>query len=325
MAEVKALGLRAAGPSGMPLARWSCPELAREAATRGMVASVSASTVRRWLADDAIKPWQHRSWIFPRDPDFASKAARVLDLYARICDGEPLGDRRVRDQRGREARRPGPHAASIPALPPGRGRADAGRSEYARGGTLAYLAAYDVHRAQRHRPVRAHHRHRPVHRTGRPSHDQPSPTPQPGGCSGSSTTAPPTATGPPPHRLSDAYPNAHMIHLPVHASWLNQVEIYFSVIQRKAAHPRRLRRPRHPRQRIIAFEKRYNPTARPFDWSFTRTDLNHLLTRLGNHDPRTPLPLPHNPRRTNGRTQIAGQRVELLDRARDVFVRHHPL
>jgi len=63
-----------------------------EAANRGIVVSVSASTVRRWLANDALKPWQHRSWIFPRDPDFAWKAARVLDLYARMFDGQPLSD-----------------------------------------------------------------------------------------------------------------------------------------------------------------------------------------------------------------------------------------
>ena len=53
---------------------------------------MSASTVRRWLAADAIKPWQHRSWIFPRDPDFAVKAGRVLDLYARTFDGVDLDD-----------------------------------------------------------------------------------------------------------------------------------------------------------------------------------------------------------------------------------------
>ena len=64
----------------------------RRSRSRGVVTSVSASTVRRWLAADAIKPWQHRSWIFPRDPDFAFKAARVLDLYARSFNGEPLGD-----------------------------------------------------------------------------------------------------------------------------------------------------------------------------------------------------------------------------------------
>jgi hypothetical protein len=57
-----------------------------------VVTSVSASIARRWLATDTLKPWQHRSWIFPRDPDFAVKATRVLDLYARVFDDEPLGD-----------------------------------------------------------------------------------------------------------------------------------------------------------------------------------------------------------------------------------------
>ena len=70
-------------PNGeVPLSRWSSPELAAQARPEGLVESMSASTVRRWLAADAIKPWQYRSWIFPRDPDFAAKAARVLDLYA---------------------------------------------------------------------------------------------------------------------------------------------------------------------------------------------------------------------------------------------------
>ncbi|MER6502549.1 hypothetical protein ABT218_25025 [Streptomyces sp. NPDC001455] len=56
----------------------------------GIAAFVSASTVRRWLADDALKPWQHRSWIFITDPDFRAKAQRVLDLYARAWQGTPL-------------------------------------------------------------------------------------------------------------------------------------------------------------------------------------------------------------------------------------------
>jgi hypothetical protein len=54
------------------------------------VTEASASTIWRWLHDDAIKPWQTRSWIFPRDPHFADKAARALDLYARILDGKRL-------------------------------------------------------------------------------------------------------------------------------------------------------------------------------------------------------------------------------------------
>jgi hypothetical protein len=76
----------------VPLSRWSSAELAAQAVAEDLVVSVSASTVRRWLAEDAIKPWQYRSWIFPRDPDFAVKAARVLDLYEQVWDGAALGE-----------------------------------------------------------------------------------------------------------------------------------------------------------------------------------------------------------------------------------------
>ena len=57
----------------------------------GLVATLSDKTVWRWLSEDAIRPWQHRCWIFPRDPDFAVKAGRILDLYARRWQGKPLG------------------------------------------------------------------------------------------------------------------------------------------------------------------------------------------------------------------------------------------
>ena len=81
VAQVKALACEMPAASGMPLARWTCPELARHAAASGIAPVVSPSTVRRWLADDALKPWQHRSLVFLRDPHFALKASRVLDLY----------------------------------------------------------------------------------------------------------------------------------------------------------------------------------------------------------------------------------------------------
>jgi transposase len=91
VAEVKALACTLPAETGAPLSRWSSTELANEVISRGIAETISAATVRRWLASDAIKPWQHRSWIFPRDPDFAIKAARVLDLYARQWRGQPLG------------------------------------------------------------------------------------------------------------------------------------------------------------------------------------------------------------------------------------------
>jgi hypothetical protein len=71
-----------------------------------------------------------------------------------------------------------------------------------------------------------------------------------------------------------------MIHLPVHASWLNQVEIYFSVVQRKLLTPDNFADLDTLAAKIIEFENRYNRAAHPFDWRFGRSDLNRLLTRI---------------------------------------------
>ncbi|GAA3812357.1 hypothetical protein ACFQ0G_11255 [Streptomyces chiangmaiensis] len=114
---------------------------------RGITDTVSASTVRRWLREDALKPWQYRSWIYIRDPDFRAKAQRALDLYARTFDGVALGpDEYVlsSDEKTSVQARCRCH----PTLAPGRARAMRVNHEYGRGGALAYLAAYDVHRAK---------------------------------------------------------------------------------------------------------------------------------------------------------------------------------
>jgi hypothetical protein len=91
-AQVKALACELPAMRGVPLSRWSSAELADEAVTAGVAASISASTVRRWLRRDALKPWQYRSWIAPRAPDFAQRAAVILGLYDGLFDGEPLGE-----------------------------------------------------------------------------------------------------------------------------------------------------------------------------------------------------------------------------------------
>ena len=78
---MKALACELPATSGVPLSRWSAGEVAREAIDRGLVAKISATTVWRWLSEEAIRPYYHRSWVFPRDPDFAEKASLVLDLY----------------------------------------------------------------------------------------------------------------------------------------------------------------------------------------------------------------------------------------------------
>jgi len=144
VAEVKALACSRPADHGLPLTRWSVSELAAHATATGLVRPVSASTIGRWLAADAIKPWQHRSWIFPRDPDFATKAARVLDLYERTWQGRPLGPEEYvisADEKSQlqALRRRHPETPAAPGQPR---RVE---FEYRRGGTLASFAAYDVH------------------------------------------------------------------------------------------------------------------------------------------------------------------------------------
>jgi hypothetical protein len=89
-AEVIRLACELPANSQVPLARWSSSELAAEVVARGICEQISGVTVWRWLSQDAIKPWQHRSWIFPRDPGFTAKAGRILDLYGGRWEGELL-------------------------------------------------------------------------------------------------------------------------------------------------------------------------------------------------------------------------------------------
>ena len=81
-------------------------------------------------------------------------------------------------------------------------------------------------------------------------------------------------------RMEQAWPSATLVHLPVHASWLNQIEIYFSILQRKAITPADFTDLDHLAERILGFQDRYNHTATPFDWTYTRTDLNAFLRRI---------------------------------------------
>lgn len=282
VAQVKALACTPPADSEVPLARWSSAELALEAVTQGVTATISPSTIRRWLAKDAIKPWQHRSWIFPRDPAFATKAARVLDLYDRRWEGVALSDDEYvisADEKSQLQALRRRH----PGLPAGPGRTRRVEFEYRRGGTLAYFAAYDVHHAHVIGTI--------APKTGiEPFADLVTKvmTTEPYASArrvfwvvdnGSSHNGERSI-----ERTNQAWPTATLVHLPVHASWLNQVEIYFSILQRKAITTGDFANLDDLATRILAFQQRYNTTASPFDWKYTRTDLNTYLTRLRRHD-----------------------------------------
>src|SRR5713101_7820713 len=90
--QVKALACELPHRLGLPLARFSIPELQREVLAQGIVAEISGTTLWRWLSADALRPWRYRSWIFPRDPRFLEKAGKILDLYLYqgIWENSPL-------------------------------------------------------------------------------------------------------------------------------------------------------------------------------------------------------------------------------------------
>jgi transposase len=281
VAQVKAMACEPPQARAVPLSRWSSAELASQAVAEGLAVTVSASTVRRWLAEDAIKPWQYRSWIFPRDPDFAAKAARVLDLYEGIWDGVVLGEDEYvlsADEKSQLQALSRCH----PGLSAGAGRVARVEFEYERHGTLAYFGAYDVHRARLAGRVESSTGIAPFGRLVEQVMTQ-----EPYASAkrvfwvvdnGSSHAGQASIA-----RMRAGWPTATLVHLPVHASWLNQIEVVFSVIQRKVVKPADFADLDTLAQRLTDFEPRYNAAAKPFDWRFTRADLDDLIRRIDAH------------------------------------------
>ena len=193
---------------------------------------MSLTSLRRILADHPIKPWQYRSWIYPRDPDFEAKATVILDLYQGYYDGKPLqpGDRILSFDAKPSIQARGRIHQTLPAAP---GKPVRVEHEYVRHGALALLAGLDIHTGQ----VFAS-------------------TPETTGITpfmdlaGQVMARPEYKNAPrvfiivdngSDHRgqaaidrLRAAHPNAIMIHTPVHASWLNQIEIFFILSAPKA-------------------------------------------------------------------------------------------
>ena len=242
---------------------------------------ISRSTVWRILDEDAIKPWQYEHWIFPRAADFFEKAAVVLDLYEGYWQGERLDpfDRILSsDEKTSIQARIRCHATLGPA--PGRRRVEA---EYQRGGALQYLAARDVQQGRVLGRCEAKTGIEPFGRLVQQVMERPAYASADrvfwvvdNGSSHRGEAA--------MRRMSRAYPNAILVHLPVHASWLNQVEVYFSLLQRKVLTPNDSADLRELELRIRLYEELTNSQPRPFDWRFTKYDLFLLLQRLAKRE-----------------------------------------
>jgi hypothetical protein len=278
LVQVKALACELPATSGAPLSRWSCAEIARHVRQDGLVASLCGRTVWRWLHEEAIRPWQHRCWIFPRDPDFFAKAARILDLYHHRWDEQALHDDEfvlcADEKTSIQARR-----RRHPTLPPQPHSPMRIEHEYRRCGAWAYLAAWDVHRAKLFGRCEAKTGIQPFDRLVAQVMSQ---VPY---CNarrvfwivdnGSSHRGQRSV-----ERLQCLYPNLILVHGPIHASWLNQIEVYFSIVQRKVLTPNDFTSLAELERRLLAFERHYEALARPFEWRFTRHDLASLLDRL---------------------------------------------
>ncbi len=276
-AIVKAVACETVCQTKLPLSRLSTSDLA-DRTSMALGRSISPSTVWRILHTDAIKPWRYQYWIFPRDPKFSEKAGRVLDLYAGSWEGKPLGRRDYiisSDEKTSIQARIRCHAT----LPTGPARPMRVEHEYERGGALQYLAAWDVRRGRvlgrcedktgidsfgrlvdhvmRSEPYRSASRVFWVVDNGFSHRGQAA-----------------------IRRLRKAYRKAVLVHTPVHASWLNQVEIYFSIIQRKVLTPNDFASSEEVEQRLRLYEELSNREPRPFQWKFDRAALLKILAKL---------------------------------------------
>ena len=209
------------------------------------------------------------------------EAGRVLDLYQRRWDGQNEYVISADAKTSIQAR-----CRCHPTVRPGESRMMRVEHEYVRGGALAHLAALDVHAGT----VTGHcapatgiipfmtlvekvMSQEPYKSAGRVFWVVDNGSDHRGKAA--------------VKRLNDAYPNCVLVHTPVHASWLNQVEIYNSVIQRKVVSPNDFTDLAEVEQRLTDFAQRYNANATPFNWRFTAADLDKLLARLDTHEPTT--------------------------------------
>lgn len=278
MIEVKALACELPYIHGIPLSRFSINEIHREVITQGIVAQISGATLWRWLHSDAISPWQYRSWIFPRDPDFLEKATCVLDLYEGFWNGKPLNPTDYvlsADEKTSIQGRIRKHST----LRPQPDKPMKIEHEYDRGGALTYIAAWDVHRAKIFGHIEAKGG---IESFGRLVSQVMTQEPYRSASrvfwivdNGSSHRGQPAVM-----RLQKAWPNAIMVHLPIHASWLNQIEIYFSIVQRKVLTPNDFESLAELEDRLLKFQNRYEEIAKPFEWKFTRKDLTDLMKKF---------------------------------------------
>lgn len=244
------------------LSTWTCAELAKALVRDGIVDAISTSSVQRILNSEKLKPWRVHHWLsakVPRDEHFRGLVRNVCDLYTRKLDAHErvlsLDEKtslqpRTRT-RGHRAARPGNQPVLV-------------EHEYVRKGALQLFAAFDTRTGEVIGLLRRRKRQAEfIELLAKIDEETPS-----------------TITR--IHVLCDnlsvhsgkltrawlaAHPRFQMHFTPVHCSWMNQIEQWFSILQRK-----RLRAPNFVdladlEAKILAFIDEWNEYAHPFDWT----------------------------------------------------------
>ena len=246
---------------GRSLSQWDCAELARQLTADGVVASVSCSTVRRILSHHKLKPWRQHLWLspqVPRDAAFAATVQAICDLYTRTLRRDEVV--LCVEEKTNLQPRPRP-APTLPAVP---GRPVRVEHEYQRAGALNLLAAFDTRTGHVYAST-AERKRQGEFLCLLEKLDQ---------------EIPPTVTtihvvldnlrmhkGQQVQQWLAEHPRFVVHFTPVHCSWMNQIEPWFSILQRKRLRIVDFASKAELAERLAAFVKEWNQWAHPFHWT----------------------------------------------------------
>ncbi len=253
--------------AGRSLSLWSCAELARTAIERGVVESISPQSVQRILFSQKLKPWRVHHWLSPKvemDEAFRATVLEVLTLYTRPLDR----DEQVWSLDEKTSLQPRTRSAENRPAQPG-GVPVSVEHEYERKGALQLFAAFDTRTGEVIGLLRLRKRQREFIELLAAIDDQ--------------ASARVTAI----HIVCDnasihkgklvrswlaRHPRFRMHFTPVHCSWMNQVEQWFSILQRKRLTAPNFADLRVLEERVLAFIDEWNHCAHPFNWTIDSFD-----------------------------------------------------
>jgi transposase len=246
---------------GRSLSQWNCPDLARQLITDGIVSSISAETIRCILQSHKLKPWRHHLWLsakVPRDEQFARQVQEIVDLYTRtLADWEMVlcVDEKTNLQ-------PRPRLAST--LPTRPGLPTRLEHEYKRAGALHLFAAFETRTGKVY--ARTALRKRQIEFIALLIQlDQEIPA----SIRRISLVLDNLSVhkGKQVQTWLQSHPRFVCFFVPVHCSWMNQVEQWFSIVQRKRLRISDFTDLDHLAERLMAFVAEWNTHAHPFNWS----------------------------------------------------------